>query len=615
MFNKKYIFQILVLFTGIAMVLADFLLLLFFGHDFSALKFKFSVPALAFVIVYCFVLGRSAKCFDRAFLQNTSGDQYSDRLKEIGAIPIKMIALNVVLHGIFLGAVFFITDYLGINAVMKSPLFLTSLSFGMLVGTFIYVVSDGLVSLALLDQNLTMYPRELRENRQALKSMIIPFAAAIMSLIYGCSVTMLSVIHGGGLLENLSWSILLIPIVAFFACFIILAYNLKKNTLKVYNSVVEQMENLSSERKDLTRRVSVCSVDELGTIAGMINAFCEHLGSGMQDIKSGQNELSGVGNNLEKNSGDMAASVARISGAVDQVLVKTQGQMESVKTSSQAVQRISDQIKTLESSVAVQESSMSRASAAVEEMVGNIASIGSVTEKMTSQFKTVQEASREGSRIQKESSERIQEIVAESESLQEANKIIATIAAQTNLLAMNAAIEAAHAGDAGRGFSVVADEIRKLAENSSKESQKISTELKQIAKSIELIVADSASSGSAFADVSNRIGETEKLVYEVNNAIREQQAGADQVLESLHVMNDITAKVAGGSHEMGRGNEEMLREIDALQSSATEVEKRMEEISDGIKSINTGAQEVSALAVNAKSSIQKVSAIADGFEV
>jgi len=615
MFNKKNIFQILVLFTGIAMVLADFLLLLFFGHDFSALRLRFGVPALAFVVVYCLILGQSAKCFDRAFFQDINEAEYFSRLKKIGAVPIKMIGLNVALHGIFLGAVFFIGDYLGVNAVMKTPLFLASLSFGMLVGTFIYVVSDGLVSLSLLDHNLTLYPRELREDRQALKSMIVPLAAGIMSLTYGCSVTMLSVIQGGGFLQDLSWFVLLIPVAAFFVCFVILAYNLKKNTVKVYTSIVEQMENLSSERKDLTRRVSVCSIDEIGTLAGMINTFCDYLGTGMQDIKNGQSELSSVGSNLEKNAGAMANSVTRISGVVDQVLVKTQSQMESVKTSSQAVQHISDQIKTLENSVAVQESSMSQASAAVEQMVGNIASIGSITEKMTAQFKTVQEASTEGSRIQKESSVRIQEIVTESESLQEANKIIATIAAQTNLLAMNAAIEAAHAGEAGRGFSVVADEIRKLAENSSKESKKISAELKQIASTIEMIVKDSTSSGSAFADVSDRIGETEKLVHEVNSAIKEQQSGANQVLDSLRVMNDITEKVAGGSHEMGRGNEEMLREISALQSSATEVEKRMEEISDGIKNINTGAQEVSALAVNARSSIQKVSVIADGFEV
>jgi methyl-accepting chemotaxis protein len=79
-------------------------------------------------------------------------------------------------------------------------------------------------------------------------------------------------------------------------------------------------------------------------------------------------------------------------------------------------------------------------------------------------------------------------------------------------------------------------------------------------------------------------------------------------------MNDITAKVSGGSQEMGRGAQSMLKESDALQESAGEIETRMEEMSGGIKHLNSGAQEVSGLAVTARSSIEKISDIADGFE-
>jgi methyl-accepting chemotaxis protein len=347
----------------------------------------------------------------------------------------------------------------------------------------------------------------------------------------------------------------------------------------------------------------------------MVNIFCSHLSEGIQDIKNGQHELAGMGNRLEENAKSMADSVIQIAGAAEQVLVKTKGQIDNVNTSTNAVKDIAGLIETMEESVNEQTTSMSQASAAVEEMVGNISSIGSVTEKMAAQFKTVGEASDEGGRIQAASRERISEIVRESQSLQEANKIIATIAAQTNLLSMNAAIEAAHAGEAGRGFSVVADEIRKLAENSSAESRKIGTELKQIVSTIDHIVKDAEASGTAFAEVSRRIGETEKLVIEVNNAIQEQKAGADQVMESLKAMNDTNAKVSADSRKMGHGNETMLREIGVLQSSAGEIEIRMEEVSGGIKKIEAGAQEVSKLAATSRSSIEKISAIADGFEV
>jgi methyl-accepting chemotaxis protein len=572
---------------------------------------------LAFLAAYCGVLGLSSKCFDPEFFTGVGGDELSAKFKKIGSVPIKMIGLNVLLHAAFLGTVF-IGGYLGIDPVMKSPLFLAALSFGMLAGTFIYVMCDGLVSRTLIACNFTQYPRDLREKRQELKVMIIPVAASLLALLFACSITMLGIRMAGGSLDNMrggTWAAVVIPISICFICIAVLGINLKKNTGVLYTSVIEQLENLSSEHKDLTRRITVCSVDELGTITGMVNTFCESLGDGIREIKDGQKELSGVGNKLEGNASSMADSVIRITGVAENVLAKTRGQMESVETSSNAVHQISDHIKGLEESVAVQTTSMGQASAAVEEMVGNISSIGSITEKMASQFETVGEAASEGKHIQEESGERIRNIVEQSQALQEANRIIATIAANTNLLAMNAAIEAAHAGAAGKGFSVVADEIRKLAENSSSESKKISTELKQIIGTINLIVKDSEVSGEAFTEVSQRVSETEKLVTEVNNAVREQKTGAGQVMESLRVMNEITAKVSGGSQEMSRGAEAMLREIDTLQGGAKETESRMKEMSDSIKSLNSGAREVSELAATAHSTIEKISDIADVFEV
>jgi methyl-accepting chemotaxis protein len=180
---------------------------------------------------------------------------------------------------------------------------------------------------------------------------------------------------------------------------------------------------------------------------------------------------------------------------------------------------------------------------------------------------------------------------------------------------MNAAIEAAHAGETGKGFAVVADEIRKLAINSASESRKIGAELKQIAASIDKIVRDAAVSENAFTEVSHRIDETEKLVLEVDHAIHEQKTGAAEVIESLRVMNDLSMKVKDGSHEITKGSEIMVKEISALQTSAGEIETRMEEISGGIRNINSGAKEVSGLAATTHSSIEKISVIADGFEV
>jgi len=623
--NTMYHFSFftLVLATGLSMIAADFLLLIYFDIAFSQLVFKLGIPCLLFLIAYCVILGRNAKCFNASFFtqteaENDKGKVFLDRLKRIGAIPIKMIALNVLLHAALLGCVYANGNYLPVQNSMRGPLFLASLAFGMLVGTFIYVMSDGLVSRSLIAQNFLYYPRGLREKRQELKAMIIPMAAVLMALVFAVSVTFLSISKAGGSIDNYKgsdWLTMLLPVIIVFICVTLLSINLKKNASVLFNSIVEQLENLSSDQKDLRRRITVCSVDELGTITGMVNSFSDHLSEGIHDIKSGKDDLILVGNRLEENASGMAASVAQMSTTAEQVLEKTKNQMESVNTSSQAVQRISDNVKALDESIAVQTESMNEASAAVEQMIGNITSISSVTEKMESQFKTVGESSNRGSSIQKESAERISVIVSQSQDLQDANKVIATIAAKTNLLAMNAAIEAAHAGESGRGFAVVADEIRQLALNSTNESHKIGAELKQIVETINNIVKDSEASTNAFIEVTQRVEDTEKLVHQVNSAIREQKIGAAQIINSLRMMKDNSEKVNNGSQEMDHSSLVMLKEIDALKTNAGEIMSCMAQMSNDIKNVNNGAQGVSELSANTRSSIQKISVIADGFQV
>ena len=618
MTNRKRIFLTLVSFAGFFLILGDFLLLFFFGNSLSLLLSHFVPSALIFLIAFTTVMGTNLKCFDLYFFQDCSEEEYETKLKKIGAIPIKMIAVLVGLHTLFLGIIFFRNDFLDIDPTIKTFLFLVTFSYGILVGTFLYVMGDGLIFKTLLSRNLTSYPQNIREHRQELKFFIVPVVVAVMCLLFGSSVTLLGLNRAGLTFDKINkggWFLMQLPIVIFFIYILAMAFSLKRNLFQYYSFVLRQMENLSADQKDLTQRIQIVSVDELGSIAGMVNSFCDHLGKGILDIKGGQKELSGVGTKLEENAFAMADSTSQINGSAEQVLTKTKSQRDSVDTATKVMKDLAHLIETMEESISSQTSSMTQGSSAVEEMVGNISSIGSLTEKMAAQFRTVSQASEEGGRIQNNSMERIHNIVEQSQYLQEANKIIAKIAAQTNLLAINAAIEAAHAGEAGRGFSVVVDEIRKLAETSSCESRKIGAELKEIVETIDNIVKDAEASGYAFAEVYRRIGETEALIIEVDNAIREQKTGASQVIESLREMNEINSQVSEFSNSMSQGNEIMLREIDSLLGSAAEITSRMEEVSEGIKRINSGAQEVSNLAAASHSSIDRISVIADGFNV
>jgi methyl-accepting chemotaxis protein len=619
--DKKFSYRVLVFVSGIAAVLANFLVLLLFRSSAvspAQLAARIGLPGIVFVVIYNVLLGRTAAYFGAGFFQNSAGDGYINHLKKLGSVPLKNIVYVVILQLVFLGALFFRNEYIGIEPAIKGPLFLAALSLGMVVGTFVYLLTDSLVSRSLILNNLTGYPRDLREERQSVKFFIIPMAVVIVSLCFASSAVILVISKSGGALAGMSggvWFQLILIMAVFFLSICAMAFALKKNTGLLFDLVITQLENLSSEQKDLTKRISICSVDELGTIAGMVNSFCENMSGGVREIKTGQRELSASGLELKNHASGMAASISQVSRGVEQVHAKVQGQMRSVVESSAAVEEIAKNIESLNGAVSKQASSISRASAAVEEMVGNIGSIGGVVEKMAAQFQTVNAAASEGTAIQQESRAKVQEIVEESKALQDANKIIATIAAQTNLLAMNAAIEAAHAGDAGRGFSVVADEIRKLAETSSRESQKISAELKHITETIDSVVKSTQASENAFVQVASRVGETEKLVQEVDNAIREQQEGAEQVLTALKDMNDISAEVKTGSKEMNEGNTAILEEMNKLQAASREISDNMEEMVKSAAHISRGAGEVASLAEGAQSTIGKISAVTDSFEV
>jgi methyl-accepting chemotaxis protein len=617
--NKRRVFFAILCAASVVTAAVVFIILFVFREPsvppFSLLP-RAGLTGLGFILLSTLLLGRSARLFDSDNFR-VEGDAYAAALKKFGMVPLRMISLLAVLDNVFLAALFVQGSSLGIPPGMGTSLYLICLSLGLLAGTFVYVLTDRLVSKTLIANELTGYPRDLREGRQSVKMLIVPAAVTFISIFYTLSVVLLIIARAGGSLPmgREDWSLMAVLIVSFTIIVIALAFTLKKSTSSLFDAVIEQLENLSSAKKDLTRRIFICSVDEVGTIAGMVNSFCENMESGMKEIKGGQGDLSVSGLKLEKHASGMASSLERVSRVVEQVQARTNEQQQSVTEASTAVRRIAKSIETLDNSISVQAASMSQASSAVEEMIGNITSIGGLTDKMAVQFKTVDDAAAEGSAIQRESGIRISEIVNQSQALQQANRIIATIAAQTNLLAMNAAIEAAHAGDAGRGFSVVADEIRKLAENSSDESRKIGAELKQIVETIDRIVKNAGALEQSFAQVSAKVHDTGMLALNVDSAIKEQRDGAAQVLEALKVMNEVTGQVSAGSGEMNNGNESMLREIGSLQSQAGEIAGSIAQVAGDIRTVNADAREIAQLALANQTSIQSISKIVDGFEV
>ena len=619
--NKAALFLLLVVSTAIVTALGNFCVLYSFGSGtlpVLTVLGRFILPALLYVLAISALLGMNVRLFSSKDL-NMEDEQFKKFLRKIGSLPIKSIAYIILLQALFLlPVVFILGESLGLLQELRKFQYGACLAVGMAAGTLVYNMCEGLVTKTLASHYIKIYPRDLRENRHSLKACIIPVAMCVISVVLTFSFVVLSLFKGGidiSVVEAAGWNIIKLILAGYFAFLFAIAIYIKRNTALLFSSVINQLENLSSGKKDLKQRINILSVDELGSIAGMINSFCENIAGGMKEIKTTQHELSVSSVNLNGNAQEMHTAVEHISDAINKVQEGTGAQMLSVNEASAAIHEITQNIESLNNSITIQAESMGHASAAVEEMVANIKSIGNVIGKMAEHFKTVNSAADEGLSIQKDSSKRVEDIVEQSRALQEANRIISTISSQTNLLAMNAAIEAAHAGEAGRGFSVVADEIRKLAETAALESKKINNELKQISVTINGIVKGAELSVSAFGTVSTRVSETENMIFEVNNAISEQQEGASQVLDALKRMNKISAEVETGSREMRNGNNSILNEVSLLQNQSSDISSAMEKITSEIKTIYTEAKAVSNLAGNSNSAVEKIKGIVDSFEV
>lgn len=386
-------------------------------------------------------------------------------------------------------------------------------------------------------------------------------------------------------------------------------------TLKPLKAAGLAIREIAEGDADLTALIEVHHDDEIGDLVRDFNLFVAKLRGIVTNLKHSQGELAAIGDSLAATSHQSSSATSEILANVDGVRRQTVQQMGSVDNSSSAVEEVAKNIESLDRLVATQAAGVTEASASIEEMIGNIGSVTASVEKMAKRFEELRGSSGRGREKQAAVDAQAKEISGQSELLMEANTAISQIASQTNLLAMNAAIEAAHAGEAGKGFSVVADEIRHLAETATEQSRTIGAELGKIKGTIESIVGASEESGTAFGEVADGIESVSALVGEIERAMLEQKLGSRQILEALGDMNGVTSEVHAGAREMTAGNAQVLEAMRELTEVSQNIAGSMDEMAAGAQEIGRSAQEVADIAVRTRDSIQGMEAEIGRFKI
>ena len=352
------------------------------------------------------------------------------------------------------------------------------------------------------------------------------------------------------------------------------------------------MQELAQGGGDLTVRLEERGEDEIAAISRSFNKFIAKLNSMIGNVSESSKKMERIGQMLSSSVSEISQEVATINKDIDELNFSVEEQSASVAQTSSTVTQIARNIESLMSQIESQSTSVTQSSAAVQELVSNIGAISQSLSKTAESFDDLKDNAGSGKGSIGAVQELVGKLITQSDSLLEANSVIDNIASQTNLLAMNAAIEAAHAGEAGKGFSVVAEEIRKLAEDSASQSKTIAAGLKATIAAIRNIAEATAAADGAFDTVAGKINAVSALVNEVSLCLNEQSAGSHQVLEALQDIESITAQIRGGSVEMNAGTETILKEISRLISVSRAVQNHSVSIAKAAETINVSLEKI-----------------------
>ncbi len=433
----------------------------------------------------------------------------------------------------------------------------------------------------------------------------VKYISAVASMRYADWTLLLTAPVSEFMAENVTNLIKTFVIIAL--CQLIIAISLgvliARNITRPINHVIDALKNIAQGEGDLTIELPASGKDETSVLSSYFNQTILKLKNSIQKVGADSREMESVGSDLESNMMSVSEVVSNITAGIEDLKKRFVEQEESVSGTAAAIEHIIKTLRGLDESIGQQAAMITESSTSFDKMTHSIDTVGENVVETREAIRNLSAATNDGRETLAKANEVSQRISDASGDLIEAGAVIENIASQTNLLAMNAAIEAAHAGEAGKGFAVVASEIRKLAEESSAQGKKISITLKNLSAEIKAL-ADSASGAvEKFNIISGYSKGLSGSIEGVVQAMDEQEENGKIIWGIINDVTGITNEVKSGSGDMLADGEKVVSATKRLDDLTRILRENIENIASQTELINEAAQESLEIAVKNKQSI------------
>jgi methyl-accepting chemotaxis protein len=409
--------------------------------------------------------------------------------------------------------------------------------------------------------------------------------------------------------------ILLIIALSVIILVLILSVSIYFSIIHPITLMTDALGTLNTMEGDLTRRLSLESKDEIGEMSAKVNSIFDCMMDLVKDIRERTSNLTKSGDILTVHTNESAAAVNAISTNIQNMTKRIDLQSSSIQGISSAIDHIMQTIQTVNSYVEEQSTSVSSSSTAIDSMIAHIRSVVSILEQNIQNITILTEAVEFVRTGLAAVTVDMQTIARDSEGLLEINSLMKSIANQTNLLSMNAAIEAAHAGDAGKGFSVVSDEIRKLAESAGEQSKSTTVMLKKIKASIDTITASTHDLQNRFNAIDGGVKTVTHQEEQIRTAMEEQHSSSAQILnriDRLKALSGMAKQSAGAMEDEGQG---IIGEVETLLKISGDISNGMREMAAGSEQIAAAAVQVNAQSLKNNETIAALTGAVSKFKV